>query len=130
MGFLPIILGAPVPPANVQFEVNHTSSELRVSWDPVLVTGCIIINYVIDATEGCGECPGSVTTYTTVKCQNISEEITCTFSVSAEVCGVQSTSEILNVNFQTSTAMSTATSEAQLKIASSFGNVLNIYNIM
>ena len=89
------------PPGNVHHVASgHRSRELVFSWKPVSVTNCPTIEYAINTTESCGECPSS-TSDTRVKCINVKEDELCTFSVLTKVCGILSRSEIVNVNTAT-----------------------------
>ena len=61
---------------------------LAFSWDPVNVTNCSSIDYIITATGGCGTCPQSVSE-NNARCTNVVAGRNCTFSVLADACGIQ-----------------------------------------
>lgn len=77
---------------NLHSDGNGQSGELTFYWDPVKVTGCSLINYMITATDGCGTCP-QLASETVAKCTNVVGGMNCTFSILADACGVQIRSE-------------------------------------
>ena len=111
-------------PANVHYVVNYSHTrELNFFWDPVSVANCPSVEYIIDASEGCGECPLS-TFENMVKCINFKEQKLCTFSVLTEVCGIITQSEALNVS---STAAPTGSQTSLGKLSYFWLKVLWFY---
>lgn len=67
--------------------MDDSSEEVRLTWDLVNASYCSsIIDYVVNATGGCGNCSVSEDE-NIATCQDVGRGIMCTFSIFANVCG-------------------------------------------
>lgn len=74
--------------ANLHWSMDDSSEAVMLTWDLVNASYCSMIDYVVNATEGCGSCSVSQER-NTATCQDVGREIACAFFVIANVCGDQ-----------------------------------------
>lgn len=67
--------------------MDDSSEAVVLSWDVVNASYCSSIDYVVNATEGCGSCSASETN--TATCRGVRRGIECTFFIFADICGDQ-----------------------------------------
>ena len=67
---------------------DSPQGELSFTWEPLIITDCPSLLYNIEATEGCGVCPNSMSASDNfATCTNIQRGKSCTFSVFLDLCG-------------------------------------------
>lgn len=59
---------------------------VMLTWDLVNASYCSSIDYVVNATDGCGRCSVSQER-NTATCRDVRSGIVCTFFIFANVCG-------------------------------------------
>jgi hypothetical protein len=72
---------------NFNPSVDGSSTTVTLTWDVVNASYCSSIDYVINATEGCGSC--SAPEVNSATCQDVGRGIACSFFILANVCGDQ-----------------------------------------
>lgn len=71
---------------NLQRSMGGSSEPVMLTWDLVNASNCSLIDYVVNATEGCGSCSVSQER-NTATCRDVERGIVCTFFIFANVCG-------------------------------------------
>ena len=77
--------------------MGDSSDEIILTWNLINASYCSLIDYVVRANEGCGTCSVSLGR-NTATCLDVRREITCTFFISANVCGDHIRSENITLN--------------------------------
>ena len=73
---------------------DGSSEPVMLIWDLVNASYCSSIDYVVNATEGCGSCSLSQER-NAATCRGVGKGIVCTFSIFANVCGDHIQSETI-----------------------------------